>query len=464
MYQFKLKIVSITMWLPDLEQYSGAMAQRIVDAMADGINRGELAEGVQLPPHRELADSLGLSVGTVSRAYAVARERGLIEGTVGRGTFVASRGDAIEEGGGEVDLSQNFIRWDPGESVAQLLREALRERTDLRTLFEVYADPAGRPEQRRMAARWFARRGVAAADEQVLITNGAQHGLLAIFSALTQPGELIAAEHLTYSGMKNIANQLGLRMAGLPMDQEGLLPEALDRLCANEKVRLLYTIPTVQNPTGALMSEDRRETIADIARRRKLTIVEDDIYSFLVDRPAPPIAAFAPERCYLVTSLSKSVFPGLRLGFVVCPPGQSESIAAMIRMSILTVSPVMAAIGTGWLEDGTAERIMEWKRREMHWRWQAAARLFGMDTRDRHPAAHLWLPVPESMEPEEFVARVRARGVRLAAADAFAVDAKTAPRGVRICLGTAATRAQLLEALTVIAGVVQGKAEPAPLI
>src|SRR5581483_6374909 len=244
------------------------------------------------------------------------------------------------------DLTQNFIRWDPGESVAQLLREALRDRDDLRTLMDVYPDPAGRPDHRRRAAGWLGRRGLTVTPEQVVLTSGAQHGILTILSAITKPGDLIATEYLTYPGVKSIARQLQLRLMPLPMDSEGLLPEALDRLCASQNVRVVYTIPTIHNPTGTLMSEDRRETIADIARRRNLTVLEDDIYAFLVENPPPPIAAFAPERCYLVTSLSKSIFPALRLGFAVCPPGQTEGVAAMVRMSLLTVSALTAAIGT----------------------------------------------------------------------------------------------------------------------
>lgn len=452
------------MWLPDLEHRSGPMASRVVEALAQAINDGDLAAGAQLPPHRELADALGLSVGTVSRAYSLAKDRGLITGTVGRGTFIAAQGEELEDGGGEVDLRQNFIRWDPGQSVAQLLRDALRDRTDLRHLLEIYPNPAGWPEHRRAATNWLSRRGLPASWEQLVITNGAQHGMLAVLSALTKPGDVIATEHLTYPGIKNLASHLQLRLAGLPMDREGLLPEALDRLCASEKVRLLYTIPTLQNPTGALMSEDRRETIADIARRRNLLVLEDDIYSFLVDGAPPPIAAFAPERCYFVTSLSKSIFPALRLGFVICPPGSADPVTRAIHMSLLAVSPVPAAIGAGWLEDGTADRIIEWKRQEMRWRWEMAMGLFGLDSAGTHFASHLWLPLSGSGSPEEFAARVQRRGVLVASSAGFAVDLESAPRGVRICLGVPLTRARVQQALETVRDVMLGKTLPAQLI
>ena len=452
------------MWIPELERRSGPTAQRIVDALLEAVNEGSLAPGAQLPPHRELADSLGVALGTVSRAYSLAKERGLITGTVGRGTFVAGREADAEDAGGEIDLSQNLIRWDPGESVAGLLRAALLERSDLRTLMEVYPKPAGWPEHRRVAAQWLSRRGISASGEQVVVTNGAQHGLLMALALLSQPGDVLATEHVTYSGIKNIAAQLQLRMAGLPMDQEGLLPEALDRLCASGKVRLLYTIPTLQNPTGAVMSEDRRETIADIARRRNVTILEDDIYSFLLEGGPPPIAAFAPERCFLATSLSKGVFPGLRLGFLVCPAGTAERVAEKVRMSLLAVSPLAAAIGTRWLEDGTVDRIMEKKRTEIRWRWQMASQLFALETRGRHPAAHLWLPLPRGQRPQEFVPRLQARGILVGSAEVFAVDPGAVPSAVRICLGASLSRARLQQALGVIQEVRDGRTAPAQLI
>lgn len=450
------------MWVPAIEHRPGPTAQRIVEALAEAIDHGQLKTGAQLPPHRELADRMRVSVGTVSRAYSLAKERGLITGTVGRGTFVAARADEPEGPGREIDLTQNFIRWDPGESVAQLVRTAIRDRRDLRMLMEVYPDPAGRLEHRQSAARWLARRGLAASEQQIVLTNGAQHALFTVFAALTRPGDSIAAEHLTYPGIKAIASQLQLRVAGLAMDREGLLPEALDRLCATEKIRILYTIPTLQNPTGALMSEDRRETIADIARRRNILIVEDDIYAFLVQSPPPPMAAFAPERSYLVTGLSKGLFPGLRLGFAVTPPGGADAVAGMVRMSLLTVSPLAAAIGTSWLEDRTVDRIAEWKRMEIEWRWQMASRFFDLDTHDAHFAAHLWLPLTQ--DPEQFVSRVRAKGVVLAAADVFSVSAESVPSAVRICLGVPATRARLQQALEVIADVLRGRPALAPFI
>jgi DNA-binding transcriptional MocR family regulator len=328
---------------------------------------------------------------------------------------------------------------------------------------EIYPNPAGRPEHRQSAARWLGQRGLSAAPENVVLTSGAQHGILCALGALTQPGDVVATEHLTYPGVKNVARQLQLRLAGLPIDQEGLLPESFDKLCAARGVRILYTIPTLHNPTGALMSEDRRETIADIARRRNVTILEDDIYSFLVDGGPPPIAAFAPERSYVVTGLSKSIFPGLRVGCVLCVPGGAAAVAEMVRMSMLTVSPLMAGIGANWLDDGTADRIIEWKRSDIRWRWHMASGFFGLDTQG-HFAAHVWLPLPGTIQAGDFAARVRARGVVLAPSSGFAVDPETAPPAVRICLGVPSTRARLQQALEVVREVMQGRTAPAQLI
>ena len=136
----------------------------------------------------------------------------------------------------------------------------------------------------------------------------------------------------------------------------------------------------------------------------------------------------------------------------------------MVRMSLLTVSPLMTAVGTSWLEDGTAERIIGWKRNEMEWRWRTASQFLGLDTGNAHFAAHLWLPLPGTGGPEEFVARVQQRGVLLASAEGFAVDPKAVPRAVRICLGVPNTRARLQRALDVVREVLDGRPAPGQLI
>jgi DNA-binding transcriptional MocR family regulator len=432
-----------------------------VEAVSNAIQDGTLAAGAQLPPHRELAHALRLSVGTVSRAYAMARDRGLLTGTVGRGTFVAAAATRPEQDAGPINLTVNFLRWDAKDPVLQCLTGALRQAEGLQAVVEEYAESAGRMRHRAATAAWIERPEFHVGPDQVVITNGAQQGMYAVLSALSEPGELVAAECLTYPGLAAMARQLRLGIVPLPIDGQGALPDALDRACLKQKIKFLYLIPTLHNPTGVTMGIERRQELAAVARKHQVTILEDDVYGFLMSSPPPPVAAFAPELSYFITSMSKSVAPGLRIGFVACPPRRAPQIATWLHTTSIVISPVAAEIATAWLRGGTVARVIEAKRAEVAARWEMATRMLHLDPSDRHPAAHLWLPVPETWRVEDFQEQARARGVILARSESFSVEPDNKPRAVRVCLGAPATRDRLQQALGIITELLQ--AQPAPL-
>ena len=151
-----------------------------------------------------------------------------------------------------------------------------------------YQGFGGAPEAKNAASSWLGRRGLVPSQERLFITPGAHPALLAIFGVLAKPGEIILSESITYPGARSIALQLGLQLTGLPMDDEGIDPEALADACIRLQPKALYLNPTLHNPTTLTVPAPRRQAIADVARRFKLPIVEDDAYGFLpVHGPAP---------------------------------------------------------------------------------------------------------------------------------------------------------------------------------
>src|SRR6185503_7364485 len=194
-------IVTMTSWEPDLRARSGPRYLAIADALADDVAQGRLRPGGRLPTHRDLAERLGVTVGTVSRAYAEAAHRGLVSGEVGRGSFV--RNEAPEFGvpaagapQGLVDLSVNHPPTTKDESRGEVLARtlaALARRSDLARLLE-YPPEAGAPAHRAAGAAWIARSGLKAAAANVLVTSGSQHGMTALFAALLRPGDLVLTE------------------------------------------------------------------------------------------------------------------------------------------------------------------------------------------------------------------------------------------------------------------------------
>jgi DNA-binding transcriptional MocR family regulator len=260
--------------------------------------------------------------------------------------------------------------------------------------------------------------------------------------------------------MKRLAKQLNLKVRGVPMDAEGLRPDALEAACRASRARVLYCMPRLQNPTSAIMSDRRRRQVAAIAAKYRLTVIEDDTYGFHVPHIAP-LMPLIPERTVFVTSLSKSLFPGLRLGCVVAPPAVLDKVCEAISATMIMPSPIGADLLCGWLEDGTAARIAEWKRHETTARQAIARRLLDGERLQSNPASpHLWLHLPGRWGSEDFVAAARARGLYLNPSSEFAV-ADQHPRAVRVCLGTPRTRAGLEEALRRIVNTFADRGLPA---
>jgi DNA-binding transcriptional MocR family regulator len=450
----------MTLWVPDLANRRGPRYRAIVEALADDFATGALRQGTRLPTHRDLAEKLGVTVGTVSRAYAEAARRGLVSGEVGRGTFVRGAGDEPEPHEGVCDLSQNH----PPEPAARPHRAALVEALasltangDVGRLLD-YPAAGGNGSDRDAGARWIARSGLRVSSDEVLVCTGSQHGLMVVLATLLEPGDVLLTESLTYAGLQPVAGLLRLRLHGVAFDRHGLLPDALDRACRETGARALYVIPTLHNPTAAIMPAARRREVADIAARHGLRIVEDDVHGLLpADRPAP-IAALAPEHTYYLTSTSKTLAPGLRIAYVAAPPADVPRLAASLRATTWAVAPLTAAIASHWIRDGTADRILDARRQEARER-QALARerLSGLDFDAPGEAYYLWLRLPRPWRGESFAAEARARGVLVTPAEAFSVDREQQPpHAVRLCVGAARSRETLARGLAAVAALATG--------
>lgn len=470
----------MTIWTPDVRTRRGPRYVAIADALAEDAGSGRLPAGTKLPTHRELAERLGVTIGTVTRGYAEAARRGLVSGEVGRGTFVRAAAPAglalvapAPREPGLIDLSANLPPEAPGESTGAVLARtlaALARRKGIGSLLG-YPPEGGAPEHRAAGARWAGRCGLDAAPERVLVSSGSQHGMTAVFASLLAPGDLVLTEALTYPGMKALASLLSLRLHGVAMDEHGLRPDALEAACRGGRPRALYCLPTLQNPTTCVMPEARRREIAAVARAHGLLVVEDDVHGHLPEKAPRPLSALLPEQAIYLTGTSKSLAPGLRVGFIVAPSALVPRLSAGIRGTTWMAAPLMAEIAARWIEDGTAEALLARKRREAAARHAIAARALGGTRFDAHPASyHLWLHLPEPWRAEAFAAAARAQGVVVTPAAAFAAGAGTgygrraaSPEAVRVCLGAARDKEELARGLVVLRRLLGAEPEPVAL-
>jgi DNA-binding transcriptional MocR family regulator len=449
----------MTIWTPDLAARSGPRYLALADAIEQDVATGALAVGTRLPPHRDLAYRLGVTVGTVSRAYALVATRGLVSGEVGRGTFVrareaGARANPVDDG--DADLIKLTVNAPPDPCDHAILREGLAELAarpaTLQHLMS-YTPKRGLADHRAAAAAWIGALGIDARADDVILTGGAHQALFATLSGLAAPGEGVLIEQLTYAGIFHMGERFGLRLRGLALDDEGVRPDALDAACRAEPARLLVLNPTVHNPTTATMSAERCRAIAALARAHDLIVIEDDVYGRLPEQRAPPIATLAPERTIYITSASKSVAPGLRLGMLLSPQRYLEPIAAAQHDLFLTCPPLVAELFKLWHGNGTAQHLAQRQLVEARVRQDLAREILGNRSYRAQPTAyHVWLPLPPPWRTSQFVATARERGVAIDPGSAFAVDRDQAPHAVRVSLSAASSRERLRSALTTLAG------------
>jgi DNA-binding transcriptional MocR family regulator len=450
------------MWKPRLElpgrapgrrpkarhaERSAPIFRALAHAIAADVQSGRLRAGDRLPPQRDLADALGITVTTVTRGYEEAERLGLVRGEVGRGTFVrppafaplAGREDAL------IDLATNALlpQAHAGELAARL--NALIARTDAQQLFN-YQAHAGMPEHRATAAAYLKSLGVPADATNTILTSGAQHAMTVAIGTIAAPAQTILCESVTYTGMRSLAHHLHVRLQEVALDGEGIIPDALEDAALESGGRVLYCMPSVQNPTGSIMSRKRRKELVAIADKINITIVEDDVYGFLVTG-LPTLAALAPERTFYLSSLSKSLVPGLRLGMLRAPQAWIDRLIGAVFATTVTITPLCAAAGTMWMQDGTVQRVVEWKRQEIRARQQLARGILLDRVTGAVESQHVWLSLPPAWSAEDFAREARQRGVLVTPGREFAVARHDPPNAVRICLGPPAERPSLTRAL-----------------
>lgn len=453
----------MTSWLPDIERRTGPRYLAIAQALADDIEQGRLPLGTKLPTHRELAYQLGLTVGTVSRAYAEAQRLGLLSGEVGRGTYVRTSGnrlgtlesrDTLPDG--LVDLSLNYPPISGIEE--QAMRRALRAIADGNDLSQLlnYQHHGATPAQFETAAEWLRQAELPVAADGLVITAGLQHAITAAITAVCEPGDVVLTENLSYPGIRALGVVHHLRLQGVAMDEQGLVPEAVEAACRGGAARALYTIPTLQNPTATVLSEARRQEIADIARRFGVTIIEDDLYGFALPGAPARIAAIAPDVTIYLTSLSKCLMPGLRVGFAIPPESILNKLRAMVRSTLWMTAPPMIEAFRQLVISGDADRIVSARHAEAEARQRIAKKTIGAFVDMPHPMSpHLWLPLPEPWPGSDFVGHARTRNVIVSTAEDFALTHGAGQDHARLCLGCPPTRAALETALKAIRGLLE---------
>jgi DNA-binding transcriptional MocR family regulator len=413
----------------------------LVEAYADQIRDGSLAPGAKLPSVRGLTRLHGVALGTAHRVYAELASAGLIVGEVGRGTFVRDQSvhrpsDLRQRAASDViDLSFNYPTT-PGQE--QMLRDALRalaNRGDIGLL--LHSPPqGGRPHERDTGARHLRNRNLRLPSSQVLIVNGAQHGLSVTIQGLLKPGDVVAVDALTYPGLRSLAEANRLDVCPVPM-LDGITDlDALAALCRRRRIHAVYVMPTLHNPMGTVMPLEHRRRLIEIADLHDLLVIEDGAYAFLAEPAPPPVMALAPHRTVYVSGLSKSVAAGIRIGFVAAPTEFIPDLEEAIRLSVWSAPTLTVALACEWIESGVVDRLEERKRADARMRQSVARKaLRGLKISGHRSSYFLWLELPPGVRAQHIAAELGRMGIIVATGDAFASTARV-PQGLRLALGS----------------------------
>ena len=445
------------LWKPVLSASRAPISERIVNALVEDIQHGHLAHGDKLPTHRALAQHLGVSVKTITRAYAEAEKRGIVKGLVGSGTFISEQKLNTfkwRQKDIKYDLFTNKIMTEPHHTIFRRALHNLMQVQDLEPILS-YQPAGGLDKHRAAGVRWAELRNVCVATSEIVVCAGTQHAVYCALKIITKPGDTILTECLAYPGVHAAAKMLGLRLVGLPVDEEGLLPEDLEfYLSHRARPAALICTPTIHNPTLATASAARRHDLAAILLRHSLPFVEDDIFGHVMTKAPSPLYTHAPELGFYVCATSKSMVPGLRVSFMTGPRQHTSSLNEAIYATVFAAAALPVELASRWILDGTALKLVQWHRREVALRAAVVKKVLERyPVRTAEGAYVAWLPLPEPWRSKDFVERVALRGTAVAPAEFFAVNRSGFPQGIRVSLAATRTTGQLEHGLRAVAEV-----------
>lgn len=475
--------------------HSLAIYQQIVEQFKDRICDGRLPAGARLPTVRRLAADLGVTRLTVQNAYGALQEAGWVEATVGRGTFVSQ---AVRPNTFSRALTAAHS---PDAVISEIMQ--VNQTVGLRSLASASPDPRlfpadefwhgliaqqhdistaagyvasqGDPQLRIEISRDLLERSIHAAPDEIVVVAGVTQGLALAAQCLAQPGDRILVERPTYLGLLHTLKAHGLQPVGVPLDADGPILEELERLMIQERPRFFYTVPTYQNPTGRSIEPARRQAVVDLAQTHGVVIVEDDIYARLAYDGPPPLPLKTLDRTdniVYVSSYSKLLMPGLRLGYMVAPPRLTEQLISLRRATDLCSPPLLQRALTLFLREGGLRRhlrrVVPFYRERRNALTNALRRYLPDDVQWSVPQGGFctWLTMPTYHAFADLERAFLALGWAVTPGEVFLAEPQ-AQKSLRICFGSQPPEA-ITAGIELLGGLIHdrlhGRSRPQPLV
>lgn len=447
-------------WKPDLSKITGPKYIALAELLKEDIKNGKLKPGTKLPPQRELADFLDLNLSTISKAYKLCEQKGLILASVGNGTYVSSDANAEpvllcgKEDSRIIEMGA-IVPFVTSNSKVKQYTESLMKKPDALNLFS-YGAPKGTKRQREAGVTWLQKSGFHTDIEHIVTAAGGQNALTAALGAFFRNDDKIGTDPMTYPGVKTAAKLFGIHLLPVRSHNNEMTEEGILYGLRNEKIKGLYVIPDYQNPTAHTMSLETRKMIAKVALEENLLIIEDGINNLLEVNPLPPIASFAPEQVVYISSLSKTVSPGLRTAFIHVPEKLHKKLATSLYSMNISISPLLATISAALIEDGAADEILTERKKGIMERNLMVNEILKGFVIPAGPTAPLrYIQLPAHFTGKSFEICAKQAGVEVYGAERFSVGNKPPEKTARISITTPPTPEILQDGLTRLKTILQ---------
>ncbi|MDQ0205718.1 aminotransferase-like domain-containing protein [Alkalicoccobacillus murimartini] len=421
-------------WKPEKSKLSSPLYRSIASMLEYDIINGFLLPHTKLPPQRELADYLDINLSTMTRAFKLCEVKGLIYAITGSGTYVApSVRNAIYSKEYQNIIEMGIIH--PIDETNKMVSDTVKNIVNkdyLESLLN-YSYPLGMPYHLMAAKKWIEKANLDMSVDNISITSGGQNTLALALTTMFNPGDKLAVDVYTYPNFIELANLLHIQLVPVKSDETGMIPAELEAVC--NLVQGVYLIPTCQNPTAVTMDMQRRKELAKIINTHRLTLIEDDIFSFLGEENLLPISHFVPNHFVYGISTSKSINSGLRIGYVAYSNQFIDKIQNGIFNLNVKTSSFNAEVITELINNGVAEQIVLRKKQLIQERNKIYTKYFNIPANELKLSFFRWLPIPLKAAVN-IEARALEQGIQIYHSDRFLTKKHSEAQFIRLSISS----------------------------
>lgn len=446
-------------WIPDVKVNAEPIYISIAHCLEEDIKAGKLEGGFKLPPQRVIANFLGINHSTVTRAYKLCEEKGLIKGVTGKGTFVHFHAGIpqnllTDHNLNIIEMGMVLALYEVNAIIESSLKE-IYQNIDYDAILR-YAPPEGHIRHRYIASKWLSRLYLDCSPEQIIITDGTQSALSIILISLFDKGDRIIVDEYTYTGFISLAKLLGIILVPVKTNEDGIDIDELKVTVKRESIKGIYLIPDCHNPTTAILSNDKRKTIAQIIKKNNLILIEDSPFSFTVQSNFKPISHDIPDNSFYIAGTSKSINPTFRISYIVSPQKYVSQLSHGVNNLTWMASPINAEIVSQLLNSSKYDELVKIKIATLKERNQLVDHIL----HDYHlipnqASLFRYLILPESISDKNIELACLEKGVQIFSSKRFSISTHPNQNAIRLSISGPKDMEELRKGLLIIKEVLQ---------